>query len=554
MAQLHPEISRALTAGQYREVEMLRLLAGVLPDACTIYHSLQISYLHESTQRFGELDVVVAFPGGHLAVLEVKAGKVELSDRGIFKRYGASEKNLAHQAHAQLQGLIGRLRDSHLGEVRIAHFLLLPDFHVAQGSIGYPRDRIIDASQLDHMGALLTAACRHTPLEQEATQRLHDFLANRFAVVPDAAFRQGQRRSATRRLSEGLATWVPRITSPGGVYVVEATAGSGKTQLALALLQDADRQRQRARYVCFNRPLADHIAKLAPVRAAVGTADELGIAALRATGESPDFRNDGTVFRRGLEALRAASGDVEPNLDLLVIDESQDFDHDWLETLLPRLKPEGRLYVMGDTNQAIYRKDAFDLPDATRIVCSDNFRSPRQIVDTLNLLRLSAQPVVAKGPEAGEMPSTYVYELSDAGGLHATEQVVAGLLREGHVLEDIALVSFCGRQRSQLLKQERLGPWPLRRFTGEFDEADTPVWTTGELLAESVYRFKGQSAPVVVVCEMDFDELDDQRARMLFVAMTRAQAHLHLVMSGAAERALLARALDDASPAIGANP
>ena len=59
------------------------------------------------------------------------------------------------------------------------------------------------------------------------------------------------------------------------VYVIEATAGSGKTQLALKLLRDAAQQKQRARYVCFNRPLADHLAKLAPASVEVTTFHQL---------------------------------------------------------------------------------------------------------------------------------------------------------------------------------------------------------------------------------------------------------------------------------------
>ncbi|MCY1248799.1 hypothetical protein D9M72_622700 [compost metagenome] len=95
---------------------------------------------------------------------------------------------------------------------------------------------------------------------------------------------------------------------------------------------------------------------------------------------------------------------------------------------------------------------------------------------------------------------------------------------------------------------DRLGPWALQRFTGDFDEGRNPIWTPGELLADSVYRFKGQSAPIVIVCEMDFDALDDQRARMLFVAATRAQARLHLVMSSTAEAAIVARLTADDTP------
>lgn len=541
MAILYPDtLSPALSAGHYREREMLQLLADALPASWRVYHSVKTSHLHDGSQRYGELDAVAVAPNGHVAVLEIKSGEVELSEDGPFKQYGAARKSLAHQAHAQLQGLIGRLRDAELGAVRISHFLLLPDFRVMQGSIGYPRERIIDASQLDEIAPLLAEATQHAPLAMEQIDRLLAFLANRFDVVPDAACRYGQRVAATRRLSDGLATWVPRIHSPSGIYVVEATAGSGKTQLALKLLGEASAEKRRAGYVCFNRPLADHIVRVAPPLADVSTVHELAIAALRATGVKPDFTSSAT-YPAAFEALAAANAQASATLDLLIIDESQDFDGDWLQALLPRLKPDGRLYVMGDSEQAIYRKDAFELPEATRIVCQDNFRSPRRLVDTVNLLQLTAAPVQARGPDLGDAPELHVVDASDPGGLGRAAEIVADLLRDGERLEDMAVLSFHGRERSRLINSERLGAWPLRRFTGGFDAAGNARWTEGVLLAESVYRFKGQSAPIVIVCEIDFEQLGELEARKLFVAMTRAQSRLHLVMSQAAGQALAGR-------------
>ena len=196
---------------------------------------------------------------------------------------------------------------------------------------------------------------------------------------------------------------------------------------------------------------------------------------------------------------------------------------------------------MGDSSQAIYGKEPFDLPGAIRITCPDNFRSPHRIVETINLLRLTPEPVNARGPQTGDLPALHVHEASDAGGLRKLGKIVRDLQAAGCELDDIAIVSFCGRQRSLLLQSDSLASWKLRRFTGSYDASDSPLWTSGDLLAESVYRFKGQSAPAVIVCEMDFEVLDEQRMRMLFVAMTRAQSSLHLVMSASAEQALAAR-------------
>ncbi len=58
---------------------------------------------------------------------------------------------------------------------------------------------------------------------------------------------------------------------------------------------------------------------------------------------------------------------------------------------------------------------------------------------------------------------------------------------------------------------------------------------------ETVNRFKGQSAPVVVFCEIDFDEWSVMNARKLFVGMTRGQLKVELVMSDRAAEILFAR-------------
>ena len=61
---------------------------------------------------------------------------------------------------------------------------------------------------------------------------------------------------------------------------------------------------------------------------------------------------------------------------------------------------------------------------------------------------------------------------------------------------------------------------------------------------ESVYRYKGQSAPAVVLSEVDFAELTTTERRKLFVGLTRARMAVEIVLSPQAERCL-ADALGD---------
>jgi len=103
-------------------------------------------------------------------------------------------------------------------------------------------------------------------------------------------------------------------------------------------------------------------------------------------------------------------------------------------------------------------------------------------------------------------------------------------------------VTWRGREHSHLLGFDKIGPHALKSFTGQYDLLGNPVFGEGDILTETVYRFKGQAAPYVVFTEIDFDSFDDQAMRKLFVGATRATMKLTLVISERAAGILMARA------------
>jgi hypothetical protein len=111
----------------------------------------------------------------------------------------------------------------------------------------------------------------------------------------------------------------------------------------------------------------------------------------------------------------------------------------------------------------------------------------------------------------------------------------------------IALLTYRGREHSRLLPYDRLGPYPLKRFTGRYDLLGSPEISDGDVLIESVLRFKGQSAPCVILTEIDFATFDDTARKRLFVGATRATMKLYLVASEAASAQLLKRLESESS-------
>ena len=99
---------------------------------------------------------------------------------------------------------------------------------------------------------------------------------------------------------------------------------------------------------------------------------------------------------------------------------------------------------------------------------------------------------------------------------------------------EVVVLSFTGSNKSETLNKIQLGGYMTKRSNG-FDQNSNAIWTDGDLVVDSIYRFKGQSAPKVILCEVDFEELTDKERRKLFVGMTRGQLGVDLVIS---ERAI----------------
>jgi hypothetical protein len=208
--------------------------------------------------------------------------------------------------------------------------------------------------------------------------------------------------------------------------------------------------------------------------------------------------------------------------------------------LLRLLADDGRALWLEDPLQNLYARAPVPLPGWVTLHADSNFRSPRQVVQLLTSLSPQPLAIDASSPFAGADIDVLTWPADDIAQMHAqTRQAITRCLGAGFTRQDIALVSFRGREHSALLNLDALGHHTLKSFDGSYDLFGNPVFRDGDLLAESVYRFKGQSAPAVIFTEIDFDTLDDKSFRKLFVGMTRARLKLVLVISERAARYLI---------------
>ncbi|MDP2788154.1 MAG: ATP-binding domain-containing protein [Pseudomonadota bacterium] len=546
MANIVPDGWReyAVTGAAQREIETLAMLAAALPDAYTVYHAVHWTRLEHGYSVYGEIDFVVVNQAGAMLLIEQKSGFLEEGPDGLVKRYAEKTKSVPMQMARSVAAMQNKLRARPgCRDVHLDYLLYCPDYQIKQlQTAGISPERIVDARRRDQLAAIVGQilppgdAAAANP---DSVRQVHRFLRDIVQLETDVSALIGRARGLVTRIAGGLAHWARQLEFTPFRLRVSGTAGSGKTQLALAEYRAAVEQGKRPLYVCYNRPLADHFQLIAPPGGHVCTLHMLCDQRLRAAGELPDFSQP-DAFETLLARAAALPVEADWLFDTVIVDEGQDFSEAWRDLALRHLKPEGRALWLEDPLQNLYARAPVELPGWVRIHATSNYRSPRSVVRMLQNLLPEEFSIEAQG--ALQSSELVVLTYKDAAEL--TQQVKEGIrqcLAEGFKKADIAVVSYSGREKSLLFPYTELGPHRLKTYTGRYDLLGQPIYSDGDVLLESVYRFKGQSAPAIVFAEIDFDQLDERAVRKLFVGATRAMMKLVLVVSERSAAQLLER-------------
>lgn len=543
MAHIIPEGWQALeaTGAAQREIETLAQLAAQLPDAYTVYHGVHWTRVNQGHALVGEIDFAIVNPAGNLLLIEQKSGFLAETPEGLAKQYEKKEKLVPAQMARSVDALRARLNKYCTADKPALDSLLYcPDYQVKQpGSAGIDPARIVDASRRDHLARIVRSLLPEDAPASTLADEVHRFLRDELRLVPDVATVAGQARTLYTRLSGGLAEWARCIEFEPFRLRVVGTAGSGKTQLALKVLEDAAARGRRPLYVCYNRPLADHIALIAPQGATVATYHQLCDRILRSTGRVPDFSQPG-AFQALEDFIAGYAPTADWQFDELVIDEGQDFQPAWRDALLKLLQPGGRAWWLEDPMQNLYGRPPVELPGWVVLRAQTNYRTPRDILGQLQKLLGPERAIECGSPLDGSDVEILTYA-GHADLMDKTKTAITRGLGAGFKKDMIAVVTYRGREHSAFTPLDRLGPHALRAFTGQYDLFGSPVYSEGDLFIDSVHRFKGQSAPCIVFTEIDFEDLDEAALRKLFVGMTRATMKLVMVVSERAAGAIPSR-------------
>lgn len=542
MARLIPDEVAEPDQGPWHPSERATLdkLAIALPSDYTVFHGIHWARIDQARPIYGEIDFIVMNRYGKLLAIEQKNIPVTVvrNDLVVQYRNEAEPKSVTSQVSRNISALRDEFKKRHPGHnIAPDHLLYLPESTLAGPlPVGVGIGRIVDSSNTEELIQIIEEILEKNPYPQGPTpgepNDILNFLSQRFDSMPHIGLLGERARSFSSRLSSGLATWVKRLEISPFKLLVRGTAGSGKTQLALDELRGAHSAGQKSVYVCYNRALADAMKDVGPESSWITTFHELGrqIHEEKYGKVSLDERCDLSSFFKSFEdaAINYAKEYLR-DFSCLVIDEAQDFEDVWIDALIKALNSETRLIVLEDPNQRLYKREFYDYSGWTILNSPVNFRSPKVIVDFINRFNLSPQPIEWGGAVLGEEPLEYEHD--KASQFEAIDAAVSDLIKDGFHPDQIAVLSLRGTENSGLFEKSeelKFAGFDVKRRIG-FTKDGRTKYSAGEILVETVNRFKGQAADAVVLVGDLQEELDGTSKSRIFVGLTRARLRVSFV-------------------------
>ncbi|SET22075.1 nuclease-related domain-containing protein [Geodermatophilus poikilotrophus] len=236
-ARLFPDEPQFASAS---EQLFARTLQEQLPDDAVLFCNLRLS----DREQDREADLIIAWPGVGVAVVEVKGGSVSL-DRGVGRQVG---DGMDHEIHPVDQAvackyLLGDYLVGHprwtAGRPRLAHLVALPATTLPAGfrAPGLARWMALDGTDIPHAAPRIRAALQQVrdqpdPPSAEDVEDLVDCLAG--TAIPQQYLMAwlAEREAACDLLTKDQARVLDLLSGRNRVEITGG-AGSGKTWLAV---------------------------------------------------------------------------------------------------------------------------------------------------------------------------------------------------------------------------------------------------------------------------------------------------------------------------------
>ena len=245
MTRVHYESGRNLPSSERRTLEAFRMLG----DRWTVFHSTAWQSIRSGREADGEADFILLHPLRGLLVLEVKGGRLEITEGDWWSVDRDDQrhriKDPFRQAVDSKYSLLRYLRERGVdtNQVPICHGVVFPDVLVEE-RIGWsaPNDIVIDSAGLRNPSVTVARVFEHwsqttmisAVVESELIQLLRPTLTLR---LPLRERLESERRRLVRMTNRQLAAF--RQLRRNRRALVLGGAGTGKPSLPWLVQQNS---------------------------------------------------------------------------------------------------------------------------------------------------------------------------------------------------------------------------------------------------------------------------------------------------------------------------
>jgi hypothetical protein len=536
MAEMFPRELLAEEVKSNGERKVFEVLRDELAAPWQAYHSVSwVARDHAKGAIDGEIDFVLCHPEQGILCLEVKGGNLDSRGGSWFTGPQGAQAQIRDpftQALDHRYSLERHIVGASIAGARewlIGQAIVLPDVTVHELALApdAQRELIIDRIDLRDVQAAIerVIAYHRGSREQRKAPGAEGALALRNLLVPAVTLRVPlaeevvEEEVALIGLTEDQGVLLARMSRTPRLAIT-GCAGSGKTMLAVEHAKRLAEAGTNVLFVCFNKALQQHLRD----RERTSGIDFYTFHGLcthlakRAGIDLPANDLPLDYFERVLpEALLEAASELGPQYGALIVDEAQDLEDEWFETLLYLLEDEkkGNVWLFFDDNQRIFESGFSPGGDFLRFDLNVNCRNTQSIHrEVIKHYEGSVVPEV-RGPLGREVE---LHRSDDQP--QAVASVIERLCGEGEIPpQDVVVLSGHGVENSLVYKSMQ-GDYSLTRKRGELGS---------KVFFSSIRGFKGLESPVVILCELE--ELDDTREQQLYVGLSRARSHCVVVGS-----------------------
>lgn len=563
MATIVPDLSDAQLSDlpSQGEAKVYRALRDNLPGSYLVLFQVGWILRREAERaQDGETDFLICHPDYGYLCVEVKGGGVGFDaaagewfsiDRHNDK-YGISNPVVqAQRAKYSVRSKLdetGRWRGAVPGKALIGHAVFFPDINnthalekpdLPLALIGSAKDLQNPQHWIDTVFAYWGGTKQnYVPLGQKGSEVIREVFARSFEVTPLVSSQLAEQEARRLALTQEQVRLLDFLRSHRRAAVCGG-AGTGKTVLAVEKARRLADEGFRTLLTCYNRQLADHLVSLCARTPNLDVMSFHQLCHRRVTSANQksgrNLLEEAKVTYPGANlydvqfpnALAYSLEVLSERYEAIICDEGQDFrDEFWipLELLLADCD-RSPFYVFYDNNQNIYmRSSTFPIPgDPFALTMNCRNTVPIHTAAYTHYTGVPVSPPKNEGDEVqfDSAPST------TAQANKINSRIVDLIARQGVSPNDIAVLVMDALTKDDCYAALRRLPLPKpAKWLQEGVRTDTTV------LMDTVKRFKGLEAPVVILWCLD--RIDWQQSdELLYVGMSRAKSMLVVVGTSA---------------------